>query len=203
MPVEIERRSFTVREIRADDGEGGPVITGYAAVFNQPSEDLGGFVEYIEPGAFAASLGRDDIRALWNHNADYPLGRVRAGTLRLDEDETGLAFRINVPDTQYARDLMVSMRRGDVDQMSFGFMTVRDRWAQNENGLVVRTLIEVELFDVSPVTYPAYSQTSAQVRSQLEAFTVTIQADGADADRAIAQARNANRLRRLQIAKRK
>lgn len=197
--IEIERRSFAVREIRAEDEEGGPVISGYAAVFNQPSEDLGGFVEYIEPGAFAASLGRDDIRALWNHNADFPLGRVRAGTLRLDEDEIGLAFRINLPDTQYARDLVVSMKRGDVDQMSFGFRTVRDRWAQNENGLVMRTLIEAELFDVSPVTFPAYSQTSAVVRSALEAFTTNIQADVAG--KSIVQARNAHRQRKLQILK--
>ena len=195
---EIERRAFQVREIRASEGDK-PTITGYAAVFNELSENLGGFYERIQPGAFAQTLPSADVRALWNHDPNFPLGRTKAGTLQLSEDETGLAFEIDPPDTSYARDLMVSMRRGDVDQMSFGFITVRDKWEQIGEQ-VIRTLLEVELFDVSPVTYPAYPTTSAAVRSQLESFTAESQAASAGASGdAGAQARNANRKRKLEL----
>lgn len=194
--MEIERRTFLI-EFRAD-GDGQPEIAGHAAVFNELSEDLGGFYERIQPGAFASTLQSADVRALWNHNPDYPLGRMKAGTLALAEDEHGLAFTIQPPETQYARDLLVSMRRGDVDQMSFGFRTIRDRWEQT-GGQIIRTLLEVELFDVSPVTYPAYPQTSAQVRSQLEAFTHDAQAGAEASEKAAAQARIANRKRKLHI----
>jgi hypothetical protein len=198
--VDIERRSFPIREIRATDGDN-PKISGYAAVFDELSENLGGFYERIQRGAFASTLETADVRALWNHDSNYPLGRNRAGTLALSEDETGLAFEIDPPDTSYAKDLLVSMRRGDVDQMSFGFITVRDKWEKN-GGQVIRTLLEVELFDVSPVTYPAYPTTSATVRSKFESFTAESQAasDGAN-DTAAAQARNANRKRKLQLLK--
>ena len=198
--IEIERRSFPIREIRATDGDN-PKISGYAAVFDELSENLGGFYERIQRGAFANTLNTADVRALWNHDSNYPLGRSRAGTLVLSEDETGLAFEIDPPETSYAKDLLVSMRRGDVDQMSFGFITVRDKWEQI-GGQVIRTLLEVELFDVSPVTYPAYPTTSATVRSKFESFTAESQAasDGAN-DTAAAQARNANRKRKLQLLK--
>lgn len=195
---DIERRSYPIRDIRATDGDN-PQISGYAAVFNELSEDLGGFYERIERGAFARTLESADVRALWNHDSNFPLGRTRAGTLALSEDEIGLAFEIDPPNTSYARDLLVSMRRGDIDQMSFGFRTIRDRWEQI-GGQVIRTLLEVELFDVSPVTYPAYPTTSAAVRSKFESFTAESQAasDGASGD-AAAQARNANRKRKLQL----
>ena len=198
--VDIERRSFPIREIRATDGDN-PKISGYAAVFDELSENLGGFHERIQRGAFANTLNTADVRALWNHDSNYPLGRSRAGTLVLSEDETGLAFEIDPPETSYAKDLLVSMRRGDVDQMSFGFITIRDKWEQI-GGQVIRTLLEVELFDVSPVTYPAYPTTSATVRSKFESFTAESQAasDGAN-DTAAAQARNANRKRKLQLLK--
>lgn len=156
-----------VLELRVDEGEGGPTISGYAAVFNALSEDLGGFREEIQPGTFKRTLSENaDVRALWNHNPDMVLGRTRAKTLELWEDDRGLAFRIQVPDTQLGRDALVSIQRGDVDQMSFGFYTQQDRWAQDEGGNVLRTLVDVDLVDVSPVTFPAYPQTSAQVRSQ-------------------------------------
>jgi hypothetical protein len=90
------------------------------------------------------------------------LGRNKSGTLRLAEDDKGLAIELDPPDTQWARDLMTSMKRGDINQMSFGFETVLDEW--NEK-LTERTLIELKLFDVSVVTFPAYRQTSAVVRS--------------------------------------
>lgn len=169
---DLERRTFSIVELRvSDDTE--PHITGHAAVFNSPSEDLGGFTEVIAQGAFAKTIQEADVRALWNHNPDYVLGRTKSGTLRLEEDHQGLAVDIRPPDTQWARDLMASMRRGDINQMSFGFHTIKDKWV-SENDKTTRTLLEVKLFDVSPVTFPAYPATSVQVRAvvqQLEGAT--------------------------------
>jgi uncharacterized protein len=164
MPQTLERRAFPLTEIRMIDEDSTPKITGYAAVFNELSENLGGFREQIAPGAFSRTLQTADVRALWNHDPNFVLGRNKSGTLRLEEDERGLRIEITPPDTQWARDLITSMKRGDVDQMSFGFRTVKDDWESRgkEN---IRTLKEVELFDVSIVTYPAYPQTSVQARS--------------------------------------
>lgn len=163
-----EVRTFDVCEFRIErrDGEA-PRIVGHAAVFNQLSEDLGGFREQIAPGAFSAAIKEDDIRALFNHNPDHVLGRNRAGTLSLREDDKGLAIEIVPPDTQMARDLMISMDRGDITQMSFGFRVRPNgyNWAEDNDGVVIRTLTAVRLFDVSPVTYPAYPQTDVAVRS--------------------------------------
>lgn len=165
---DLERRAYPVKvEIRSDEA-GPPRLTGYAAVFNSLSEDLGGFREKIKPGAFANSIKISDIRALWNHNPDYVLGRNKAGTLFLEEDERGLRIEIIPPETTWAKDLMESIRRGDVDQMSFGFRTRKDEWDDSNPNNIVRTLVEVELFDVSPVTYPAYPATSIGVRSTKE-----------------------------------
>jgi uncharacterized protein len=133
-------------------------------------EDLGGFREKIAPGAFKRSLENGaDVRALLNHDSNYVLGRNKSGTLFLSEDERGLKIEITPPDTQWARDLMVSMERGDIDQMSFGFYTISDDW-ETKDGENIRTLREVELFDVSVVTYPAYTATSANVRSAEEVY---------------------------------
>jgi HK97 family phage prohead protease len=143
-------------------------IVGYAAVFDSPT-DIGGFFrEQIKPGAFAEALGRDDVRALINHDEDLVLGRNKAGTLRLEEDEKGLRIELDPPDTQYARDLIVSMERGDISQMSFAFIARKQEWDDTTDP-PLRTILDVELFDVSVVTYPAYPDTSAAVRS-LEAF---------------------------------
>ncbi|MBO8158836.1 MAG: HK97 family phage prohead protease [Thermosyntropha sp.] len=165
---DLERRAFPVKvEIRSDD-TGPPRLVGYAAVFNTLSEDLGGFREKIKPGAFANSIKTSDIRALWNHNPDFVLGRNKAGTLALEEDERGLRIEIVPPDTTWAKDLVESIRRGDVDQMSFGFRTKKDEWDESDPRNIIRTLVEVELFDVSPVTYPAYPATSIGIRSAKE-----------------------------------
>lgn len=165
----LERRAFTCDELRVlGDGEGEPPkLRGHAAVFNSLSENLGGFRELILPGAFAEAIVNDDVRALWNHNPDYVLGRNRSQTLRLSEDATGLATEIDPPDTQWARDLMVSIKRGDVSQMSFGFRVLDERW-EKKDGMHIRTLTKLRLFDVSPVTYPAYPATDVGVRSLAE-----------------------------------
>lgn len=169
--MEIERRVVALNELKIEKREDGSrKIIGHAAVFNQMSEDLGGFREQIAPGTFADAIQKDDVRALFNHNPDFILGRNVAGTLRLKEDARGLAIEIDPPDTQVARDLLISMERGDVSQMSFGF-SVRpngQNWAKDDGGQVVRTLTKVRLFDVSPVVYPAYPQTDVAARSLKE-----------------------------------
>jgi len=159
---------MTAKELRVSEDGKAPVITGYAAVFGQMSEDLGGFRESIAHGAFAKTIKESDVRALWNHDANYPLGRNKAGTLRLKEDKKGLAIEIDPPKTQWAADLMESIRRGDVDQMSFGFQTIKDKWESEDKSNVTRELQEVRLFDVSPVTFPAYPQTTVAVRALVE-----------------------------------
>lgn len=177
--VDRERRMVPVGglEVRVS-GEGEPPrIEGYAAVFNQPSEVLddfwfGGFREYISPGAFTKTLKDGaDVRALLNHDPNFVLGRTRAGTLTLKEDDKGLFYSVTPPDTSWARDLIATMRRGDIDQSSFAFRTVRDRWGvgQTDDGDEIdeRWVLEAALFDVSPVTYPAYPQTSSDVRALL------------------------------------
>lgn len=169
--TDIERRFVSLTEVKIENREGAtPKITGHAAVFNQMSEDLGGFREQIAPGAFSDAIQKDDIRALFNHNPDFILGRNLSGTLKLSEDSRGLSIEIDPPDTQIARDLITSMRRGDVSQMSFGF-SVRpngQNWAKDDNGQVVRTLTKVRLFDVSPVVFAAYPQTDVAMRSLQE-----------------------------------
>jgi len=164
----LERRTYEQIEIRAVTDGGSLRLIGHAAVFNKKSEEIFGFREIVLPGAFSNSLKKDDIRALWNHDPAFILGRNKSGTLRMREDELGLRTEIDLPDTQLARDLYTSVKRGDVDQMSFGFRTVSDSW-RKEDGDVIRELIEAQLFDVSPVTYPAYPQTDISARSFYEA----------------------------------
>lgn len=177
--MEIERRAFTLQELRIEAREGeARRIIGHAALFNSLSEDLGGFREQIAPGAFKDAIEQDDVRALFNHDPNFILGRNRANTLKLNEDARGLAIEIIPPDTQAARDLMISMERGDVTQMSFGF-AVRpngQNWGKDDEGKVVRTLTKLRLFDVSPVVYPAYPQTDVAVRS-LTAWRAEQQSD--------------------------
>lgn len=159
-----------MRELRVNESESGSYIEGHAAVFDSWSETLGGifpFQEIVRKGAFAESIGRDDIRALFNHDPNYVLGRNRAGTLELVEDEIGLRVRILPPDTSWARDIQTSIRRGDITQMSIGFVVEEDEWS-TRSGMDVREIRKVQLFDVSPVTFPAYTATDVGVRAMDE-----------------------------------
>jgi len=156
-----------VRVRQATDDEG-PVIEGYAAVFDKVSCDLGGFREVIRPGAFSKTLQEGDPRATVNHNPDYVLGRKGSGSLSLDEDEHGLSVVITPPETQWARDFLVSMGRGDIDQMSFMFWPIKSDWVEGSaetDWLPLWVQREVDLLDVSVVTYPAYVETEAHLRS--------------------------------------
>lgn len=159
-----------LKEIRINESDGGTCIEGHAAVFDSWSETLGGifpFKEKVRKGAFAESIGRDDIRALFNHDPNYVLGRNRAGTLELVEDDVGLRVRITPPDTSWARDITTSIRRGDISQMSIGFVVEDDEWS-SKDGIDTRELKKVRLFDVSPVTFPAYTATDVGVRAMQE-----------------------------------
>ncbi len=159
--MEKEIRSIHTSEMRARNET---TIAGYAAVFNSPSVDMG-FIESIRPGAFRDHLS-DDVRFLWNHDSNLPLGRTKNGSLRLWEDERGLQFELTVPDTTWGRDALESVRSGIVDQMSFGFQTLEDFWGNTQDGKRTRELIRVRLIEVSAVTFPAYVDTAAAVRAQ-------------------------------------
>lgn len=160
-----ERRVFGASfELRAADDDSPATLKGYAALFNKRSSDLGGFFEEISPGAFADTLD-GDVRALFNHDPNIVLGRTKSGTLDLSEDKRGLAFELRPPDTTLVADqVLAPIQRGDVSQMSFGFITLDDEW-RTEGKTEIRTLIKVELLDISPVTFPAYPQTKVAVRS--------------------------------------
>lgn len=158
-----------VVEQRAYDGElkaavEGRTVEGYASVFNSMSEDLGGFREIILPGAFSNVLD-NDVRALYNHDSNYLLARTTSGTLELKEDDKGLYYRFEMPNTSYGNDMLELFRRGDLSQSSFGFTVEKDSWRMEE-GQHVRYIERVgSLFDVSPVVYPAYASASSGLRS--------------------------------------
>jgi HK97 family phage prohead protease len=179
---DLECRLLPAGELRVVKKDEKDVIEGQSSVFGQYSEDLGGWVEIIEPGFFNGVLS-GDTRALFNHDPNYVLGRTTNQTLELTQDDTGLNSRIYPPDTQWARDLLITLRRGDVNQQSFSFRLKRlsngdemdgDEWYILGDKIVRRLKKDgcKELYDVSPVTYPAYPQTSASadVRSRFEDF---------------------------------
>lgn len=152
--------------VQQNDGEPTKII-GYAARFNELSEEMWGMREKIAPGAFAEAIGKSDVRALWNHDPNYVLGRTKNKTLTLREDEQGLFYEVTPPDAQWARDLIESIKRGDVDQSSFAFTVEKggDEWDEVSTP-AIRTINKIkELFDVSPVTYPAYPTATSGVRS--------------------------------------
>ena len=154
----LERRNADMRVEST-----GSSIRGYAAVFNSVSEDLGGFVEYIEPRAFDNVMD-NDVRALFNHDFNYLLGRTSAGTLKIWTDERGLGYEAQLPDTSYAKDLAVLMERGDVTQSSFAFMVDQDRWEVDDEGNYTRYIESVSrLIDVSPVVLPAYQAATSEL----------------------------------------
>lgn len=173
--------SASVELRAAADGEEPKKVFGYAAKFNSRSENLGGsshqFYEILKPGAFDDVLN-DDVRALLNHDPSAILARSKngAGTLSIGVDETGLWYEFEAPDTQHGRDLMTSLKRGDIDQSSFSFTVEKDgeSWESRQDGdgpmVHTRTISRVSrLYDVSPVTYPAYPDATVALRS-LEEF---------------------------------
>lgn len=163
-----ERRFFAAGIERRSAEPGGPkIFRGYAALFNNLSEDFGGWREKIAPGFFDSVLG-SDVRVLKNHDPHYLLGRTLAGTAKIGVDEKGLWYEYTDPDTSYSRDLAISIERNDLTQSSFAFALDDEgsKWERQKDGSYIRTLLVAsELFDVSPVTYPAYRDTSVGERS--------------------------------------
>ena len=192
--IKKEVRILKTAELRIKrDGDELPKIEGYAAVFNKDSEDMG-FIERIAPGAFKKALKTSDVRALFNHDSNIILGRASAGTLELKEDKKGLFMSVTPPDTQLVRDMVLSpIERGDITQQSFGFIVEEGgaKWKEVEGETPIRTITEVkELFDVSPVTYPAYPDTAVALRS-LESIKKDVATDAQDlATKAQDEARN-------------
>lgn len=155
--MKIERRSNSL-ELRAA-GDGSRTLSGRIAQFNVLSDDLGGFVEVIRPGAFSDSLVTNpDVRALWNHSTDHVLGRTISGTLRLVEDNEALNFELDIPKTSTGNDLVELVTRGDVTGCSFGFTVDEERLNYRGEELPLRELLKVSLIEVSIVTFPAYAQ---------------------------------------------
>ena len=156
-----EVRTFDVQdlELRMDGDK--PTVVGYGAVFNSESNDLGGFREYIAPGAFDGRL-KDDVRFLINHDG-MPLARTTNGTLRLSVDEKGLRYEADMPNTSTARDLMELLKNGTISQSSFAFTVEEDSW-EVKDGMNIRTIDKVaRLYDTSVVTFPAYNAASSSV----------------------------------------
>lgn len=156
-------------ETRAD---GKPVIVGYGAVFHR-ADDPGtqyelwrDTIERVSTKAFDQAMKRqDDTRALFNHDMNHILGRTTAGTMRLSVDSTGLRYEIDPPDTETGRSVVESIKRGDVSGSSFSFSVDKESW-ESRDGKQIRTLESVTLFDVGPVTFPAYESASTAVRSE-------------------------------------
>ena len=161
-------------EIRAETDTTPKELSGYAALFDTPAEIAGAFVEIIDHGAFDQALG-DDVRVLFNHDPNLVLGRTKSGTASLAVDATGLRYRVRPPTTQIGRDVVELVERGDIDGSSFGFRVLKDSWTEGvtPNALPVRHIEAVALYDVSPVTQPAYAETTVEARSTASTFTTT------------------------------
>lgn len=175
----IELRDGPALEMRVQKGDDGypTLISGYGIVFDQWSEDLGGFRERIMKGAFSVSIETDDIRSIFNHNSDHVLGRKSSGTLRLSEDSRGVHYEVDPPRTSWAQDLGVSIERGDIRENSFGFRCASREhqiW-EEKDGILYRTVLQASLRELGPQTFPAYPQTDVQVRSVEETLKCGIE----------------------------
>lgn len=159
---EIRSVSAELRVARADDGS--RTISGLIP-YNSSSVDLGGFQEIIAPSAFASALKEgSDVLALRDHDPKLLLGRTKSKTLTLSDSPEGLRYSIKLPNTTVANDLAESIERGDLDSTSFGFRCIEDRWAAADDS-VIRTLLNVELIECSPCSFPAYSDSHVALRS--------------------------------------
>jgi HK97 family phage prohead protease len=187
--MSLETRTLTRSpEVRAT--EKGRTIGGYAAIFNSEADIGGYFREVIAPGAFDAALSQD-VRALVDHDTGRIIGRTKAGTLRLKQDDTGLAVEIDLPDTNDGRDLGTLIERGDVSGMSFGFIVTKQTWDETQDP-PLRTVEAVDLREVSVVAFPAYDDTSIALRS-LDGIREEAKRAQAEHNRLMAAARIAER----------
>lgn len=192
--AEMEKRAWMDRvELRAAE-DGRRRIVQRAVPYGELSVDLGGWRELIVAGAF--EIEGQDIRSLWQHNSSQVLGRTTAGTLRLSEADDGIYAESDPPDTSWARDAVVSIERGDVTSSSFAFYTDEDEWMMSGEQ-VIRRVKRGRLVEVSPVTFPAYQQTSTAVREGMAAMRA--QSGHASVVEQQARVRGLARRRRLEI----
>ena len=156
----MEKRVYTIESRVEETEDKRDVVVGYGSIFNSRSENLGGFYEYISPSAITQeTIDNSDVRALINHDESLILARSTSGTLELNVDEKGLKYRFDIPETSYGKDLAINMKNGNITQSSFAFTVAEngDEWSTDEDGNDVRTITKIDkLYDVSPVTYPAY-----------------------------------------------
>lgn len=165
--AQLNKRDFKTNfEVtRAEQNPDEMIIEGYFALYENETELWEGSYEIITKGAFDQTLN-NDIRALWNHNTQYVLGRNRSGSLEVKADEKGLFAAIKLPKTQYAQDLYELVQRGDVDQCSFGFNILDEDLEELASGGYRWRINEIDLHEISVVTFPAYENTSVQARSK-------------------------------------
>ena len=150
-------------ELRA--GDKGKKLGGYALKYNRLSQNMGGFVEQVAPGALNKTLADGgDVLCRYQHEDEFLLGRTSSGTLRLMPDDVGLPYEVDLPNTSYANDVAALAERGDVSHSSFSFYTIEDEWGFTEQGFPLRTLLQIQLVDVAPVVQPAYLDTSTGLR---------------------------------------
>jgi uncharacterized protein len=163
-----ELRNIKAAEVRAEVVDGIKRLAGYAIVFNSPSVDLGGFIETVSPGCFTRTLRESpDVVLLRDHQSSQLLGRTTAGTLTLTQDSNGLAFVATLPKTAIADDTFENVRAGNLDSCSFGFNVPSggDKWTSAPDGSVLRTLLDVNLAEISITSFAAYPSTSVNLRS--------------------------------------
>ncbi|SFG10496.1 HK97 family phage prohead protease [Sporolactobacillus nakayamae] len=170
MTEKAETRSITTEKMEIREAENGvKQITGYAVKWSMKSERMGywnRFREQFKKGAFASSLVEEDQRALWSHDTSKVLGRTKNDTLRLYEDDVGLRFELDLPATQLGSDAYETIKRGDVDGVSFGFMMQVEEWDESDPDNIVRTVSQAKLIEISPVAFPAYPDSQVAARSK-------------------------------------
>ncbi|MDL2418099.1 HK97 family phage prohead protease [Bacillus tropicus] len=166
---QTEKRELLSSEIEIREIEGGlRTITGYAVKWEMKSVTMGywrRFKEQFKRGAFTDSLTQDDQLALWSHDYSQVLGRTKNGTLRLFEDEIGLRFELDLADTTLGDDTYKTIKRGDVDGVSFGFQMVKEEWDESDPDNIVRSVTKAKLVEISPVAFPAYPDSQVSARS--------------------------------------
>ncbi|WIL39741.1 HK97 family phage prohead protease [Kurthia sp. YJT4] len=164
----VEKRNLTTNsvEIREDEA-GNRTLTGYAIKWEMKSVTMGWrrFREQFKRGAFTESLTNEDQLALWSHDTSKVLGRTKNGTLRLFEDEIGLRFELDLLDTTLGDDAYKTIKRGDVDGVSFGFSMLKQEWDEADPDNVIRTITKAKLLEISPVAFPAYPDSEVSARS--------------------------------------
>ncbi|MFK4432182.1 HK97 family phage prohead protease [Bacillus wiedmannii] len=166
---QTEKRELLSSEIEIREIEGGlRTITGYAVKWEMKSVTMGywrRFKEQFKRGSFTDSLTQDDQLALWSHDYSQVLGRTKNGTLRLFEDEIGLRFELDLADTTLGDDTYKTIKRGDVDGVSFGFQMVKEEWDESNTDNIVRSVTKAKLVEISPVAFPAYPDSQVSARS--------------------------------------